>query len=569
MTAADPLLANIVSRSNAIQPMLGHCAFHLRNLSTEHVLSLMIFRVLPFTLAALLNTQTLAQSLIPSNWDPALAGDVVMERLINTSAPRVKGTHDAEFICVGDRAYLVTEANDQRAGESSAWPFIYVTMSIVNLKTLEVEKVIDFARSEQVFENETLPFGQCFVPRILQKDAKTLRCYFTSQDPGKRQSQMWYIDFDLEHAAFKNRIYRAKLKTAAGTFDMQPQYFHADAAAQGFRRPARDAGLFIFDSFKQFDGKTYVALNNFQVGQNALALLHDDLVTFEVLGHYNEPQSQQLSESAVNRLPDGTWMAICRNDKGNYHFTTSSDGRAWATGKEMPFVPNGSNSKPNFDKFGGVYYLGWQDAKLINGDRRTIFNLDISRDGKTWERKYRFETPHSFQYLTLHEHQGTIWLSVTQGKLKDRIMFGKLEDLGQFESQAGRKRIAWPVPLRADQGIMKRGEKLFTDREYIIHEMPTEVNGLLFHRTSIEKLDVEVTKPGTLYALTPTIRPKAASQHDSLLQAGFVKVEVPEVQLFPGGINRVSLYRKEVKSGESLKFSKMVLLISGGAHVKE
>lgn len=501
--------------------------------------------------------------IVPAKWDPALAGDIVMQRLINTCAPRVKGTHDAEFLCVGDRAYVVTESNDLREGESSVWPFIYVTMSIVNLKTLEVEKIIDFARSEQAFENETLPFGQCFVPRIIQKDAKTLRCYFTSQDPGKRQAQMWYIDFDVQRAEFENRIFRAKIKTAAGTFDMQPQYFHADAAAQGFRRPARDAGLFIFDSFKQFDGKTYVALNNFQVGQNALALLHDDLVTFEVIGHYNEPQSQQLSESAVNRLPDGTWMAICRNDKGNYHFTTSQDGRKWAVGRELPFVSNGSNSKPTFDKFGGVYYLGWQDATQIGGKRRTMFNLDVSRDGQTWERKYRFETPHSFQYPTLHEHQGAIWLSVTQGPLKDRIMFGKLEDLGQFESQAGKKRIVWPVQPQDEGAVMKPGVKLFTDREYVIDQLPEQVFALPFLRGSIAKMDVEVTRPGTLYALTPSPRPQAATQEKALQSAGFTKVDAPEVQLFPGEINRVVLYRKEVRAGEQLHFKKLVLLVTG------
>jgi hypothetical protein len=501
--------------------------------------------------------------IVPAKWDSALAGDIVMQRLVNTSAPRVKGTHDAEFLCVGDRAYVVTESNDLRAGESSAWPFIYVTMSIVNLKTLEVEKIIDFARSEQAFENETLPFGQCFVPRIIQKDAKTLCCYFTSQDPGKRQAQMWYIDFDLQRAEFENRIFRARLKTAAGTFDMQPQYFHADAAAQGFRRPARDAGLFIFDSFKQFDGKTYVALNNFQVGQNALALLHDDLVTFEVLGHYNEPQSQQLSESAVNRLPGGTWMAICRNDKGNYHFTTSQDGHAWTVGRELPFVSNGSNSKPTFDKFGGVYYLGWQDATQIGGQRRTMFNLDVSRDGQTWERKYRFETPHSFQYPTFHEHQGVIWLSVTQGPLKDRIMFGKLEDLGQFEPQAGKKRIVWPAPPPEEGAVMKPGVKLFKDREYAIEALPEQISGLPFLRTVIEKIDVEVTKPGTLYALTPSPRPQAASQETALQSAGFAKVDTSEVQLFPGEINRVSLFRKEVRAGEQLHFKKLVLLVTG------
>jgi hypothetical protein len=369
--------------------------------------------------------------LLPAGWDAKAAGDKVMAGLVNISAPQVKGAHDAEFVCVGERAYVVAEANDVKPGESAGWPFIYSTMSVVNLRSLAVEKVLDFARGEQRFENETLPAGACFVPRILEKDARTLRCYFTSEAPRKRQSQMWYRDFDLAAAEFAPTIHRAKLKTRAGTFDFQPQYFHADAAAQGFSKPAADSSFFIFDPFKKFGGKTYVALNNFTGKQNALALLHDDLVTFEVLGHYNEPQAEQLSESAVNRLPDGTWMAICRNDKGNYHFTTSKDGRTWSVGEPRPNVPNGANSKPTFDKFGGVYYLGWQEATRINNVGRSVFNLDVSRDAKTWERKYRFESEHSFQYPAFHEHEGVIWLSVTQGDTdpsrKERIMFGRLE----------------------------------------------------------------------------------------------------------------------------------------------
>ena len=505
--------------------------------------------------------------IVPAKWDPALAGDIVMQRLLNTSAPRVKGAHDAEFACVGERAYIVTEANDVRAGESAGWPEIYATLSIVNLKTLALEKVIDFARGERRFENETLPVGACFVPRILQKDANTLRCYFTSEDPGKRQSQMWYRDFDLKSGDFMPTIHKAKLKTAAGTFDFQPQYFHADAAAQGFAKQALDSSFFIFDSFKQFDGKTYVALNNFGGKQNALARVSEDLVTFEVLGHFNEPQQEALSESAVNRLPDGTWMAICRNDKGNYHFSTSADGKTWGVGKPLPIVPNGANSKPTFDKFGGVYYLGWQESTRIQGVGRSVFNVDVSRDGKTWERKYRFETPRSFQYPTFHEHQGAIWLVVTQGdkdaSRKERIMFGKLEDLGQFEPQAGQKRIVWPVPPPEEAAVMKTGVKLFTDRDYVIEALFEQLSGLPFLRTGIEKVDVEITKPGTLYALTPSPRPHAASQEAALASAGFTKMDAPEVQLFPGEINRVSLYRKEVKAGEQLHFKKLVLLISG------
>ena len=371
--------------------------------------------------------------LVPSDWNPKHAADHVMTRLITVTAPEVKGAHDADMVLVGSRAYIVAMVNDVKPGENAEWPEIYTTLSIVNLNSLKVEKIIPFARSEQAFENTTLPVGACFVPRIIQKDAKTLRCYFASEQPGKRQAQMWFRDFDLATGAFETRIHKAQLKTSAGVFDMQPQYFHADAAAHGFLKPAKDFGLYIIDSFKTFEGVRYAVVNNFASKQNALALVHDDLATFEIIGHYNEPQSVHLSESAVQRLPDGTWMAICRQDggNGNYHFTTSKDGRTWSVGKELSFVPNGANSKPTFDKFGGVYHLGWQESTRIEGVGRSVFNIDSSRDGKTWERKYRFETPQSFQYPTFREHNGAIWLCVTQGDTspsrKERIMFGKLE----------------------------------------------------------------------------------------------------------------------------------------------
>lgn len=523
----------------------------------------MLFRL--FAISVFFCGPIAAQSLLPANWDAALAGDRVLRRLVNTSAPQVKGAHDAEFVCVGRRAYVVAEANDEKAGESAGWPFIYATLSIVNLDSLQVERQIDFAKSGQKFENETLPVGACFVPRLIQKDAGTLRGYFTSEDPGKRPSQLWYRDFDLQRGKFLPTIHRAKLKTAAGTFDFQPQFFHADAAAQGFAKPAVDHAFFLFDSFKRFDGRLFVALNNFAGKQNALALVHDDLATFEVLGHYNEPQSEQLSESAVNRLPDGTWMAICRNDRGNYHFTTSADGRTWSVGRPMPHVPNGANSKPTFDRFGGVYHLGWQEATRIQEVGRSVFNVDVSRDGVTWERKYRFETPQSFQYPTFHEHEGTIWLCVTQGDTsdsrKERILFGRLEAVGEFEPQTGQQRIQWPAPPPPAPAFLKPGVKLFTDRNYVIDELPVAIQGLPFYRTSIEKTDVIVTQTGTLFALTPTVRPRAASQEEALRQAGFTKVEVPEVQLFPGEINRVSLYRKAVRQGERFRFKKLVLLV--------
>jgi hypothetical protein len=81
----------------------------------------------------------------------------------------------------------------------------------------------------------------------------------------------------------------------------------------------------------------------------------------------------------------------------------------------------------------GIYYLGWQEAAQINGVHRSVFNVDVSRNGKKWVRKYRFESAKSFQYPTFCEHEGTIYLAVTQGDYsgsrKERFMFGRLESL--------------------------------------------------------------------------------------------------------------------------------------------
>lgn len=367
-------------------------------------------------------------NILPSDWNPLQEGSQVLNKLISVTASQVRGAHDAEMVLVGDRAYVVAEVNDLRAGEHPAWPFIYIVMSVVNLETLQVESTINVARSDQAFDNETLPYGSCFVPRIIQKDEQTLRCFFASENPGIRQSQTWYMDFDLTTQSFTDRIFKAKIQTSEGVFDMQPRYFYDDAAKGGLKYPKRDHGLYIFDSFKVFDGKTYVAINNYPGRQNALAVLNEEMDTFEVVGHFNEPQKMRLSESSVNRLPDGTWMAILRQNGGNYVFSTSQDGKVWGQADYRDFVLNGGASKPTFDRFNGVYYLGWQESTVIDGVDRSVFNIDVSRDGVDWERKYRFETAQSFQYPTFKEHNGSIWLCVTQGK-KERIMFGKLEDI--------------------------------------------------------------------------------------------------------------------------------------------
>ena len=372
-------------------------------------------------------------SLLPAGWDAKAAGDKVMAGLFKVTGPAVKGAHDAHFAIVGDRAYVVTEVNDRQAGEAAQWPFVYATLSIVDLRNDRLLDVMTIARSEQAFANETLPVGACFVPRIKQVGPQTLRCWFASEQPGKRQSQTYYRDFDLTTLTFEAKVHRMKLTTSDGTFDLQPKHLHADAAKQGFQRKPVDAGLYLFDNFKEFDGKTYLAINNYLGAQQALCTLNAAADTLTVVGHFNGPGGPALTEPAVNRLPDGTWLAICRKENGdhNYWFCESTDGKTWTAGGEKPFVKLGAGSKPTFDKFNGLYYLGWQERTQVDKVSRSVFNLDVSKDGKHWVRKYRFETTKSFQYPTFVEANGQVWFCVTQGdsdpSRKERIMFGRLE----------------------------------------------------------------------------------------------------------------------------------------------
>jgi predicted neuraminidase len=374
-------------------------------------------------------------NLLPSDWDPVQAGERVLADLNNICLSRVKGAHDSDFVIIDGRAYVVYMANDVQPGENPNWAFVYNALSVVDVATGAVESTETFAASGMKFANEALPEGACFVPRVLRKDATTLRCFFASEDPGNRQSQTWYRDFDLATGCFAPDIHRAEIETGGGVFPMRPQVLYRDAAARGFQHRALDYGLYPIDGFKHFDGRIYAVLNNFPGKQNAWSVLNDSLDRFTVLGHYFEPLDAQLSESAVNRLPDGSWLAISRQDGRdcNYMFATSADGCTWSPHECRDHVVNGTNSKPIFECYNGTYYLGWNEATRIDGAFRSVFNLDVSRDGKSWQRKYRFETSNSFQYPTLCEWDGTIYLSVTQGdhsdSRKERIMFGKLEDV--------------------------------------------------------------------------------------------------------------------------------------------
>jgi len=117
--------------------------------------------------------------------------------------------------------------------------------------------------------------------------------------------------------------------------------------------------------------------------------------------------------------------------------------------------------------------------------------------------------------------------------------------------------------------VLKKGERLFTDREYVLAEEPALLKGESFLRHSIDGVRVRCTQPGTIMALTPPNVKHATSQRDILIAYGFEQLNEPDsFQLFGANAHeRVNIYRKTLRVGETLRLGKWCVLL-GYADVK-
>ena len=364
----------------------------------------------------------------------------VMNGMVRVTGECVRGAHDAQMVIVDGFSYVVYEANDVRPGEG-AWPFIYSAMSVVDAAAGRVTAIHRIAGPGQRFANAQLKPGRCFVPRVLVKDERTLRCFFWSIDEGHRETESWYRDYDPVSGVFSSCVFPLFMETETGRVPLTPSAFYKGAREKGFRKPLRQDGPYLFDADKVIDGRRYAMLNIFTGQLNALAAFNDDLDAVRVLSYIFDPQDEALSEAAVEKTPDGRWTAILRNDGGdrNYRFAVSPDGVHWTAAEERPFVMNGSNSKPFLYRFGNVYCLGWQEKP-----DRSRFNIDVSADFVNWTRMFSFDDEDfSLQYPSLAVWNGTVYLCAThchpgtEGDRREAIWFGRLCALSDMEKTAG------------------------------------------------------------------------------------------------------------------------------------
>lgn len=119
----------------------------------------------------------------------------------------------------------------------------------------------------------------------------------------------------------------------------------------------------------------------------------------------------------------------------------------------------------------------------------------------------------------------------------------------------------------AQTSTVKAGAAIFTNRPYVFETFPDELVGLAFVHADIEaSFEVEVVKDGILQALTAAPETKAKhGQSQSLTEQGFAEAaDGIRYQLFGSSpADRVCLYQKTVRAGESYTFHRWTVLAAG------
>ena len=180
---------------------------------------------------------------------------------------------------------------------------------------------------------------------------------------------------------------------------MQPAAFYRDAMAQGFTGREKDFGLYQIDSS-----------NSSTAGSIACSITrHMCQTRWDCSTRPGTPS--RCSATSTHRPCSGSpkpQSTACLTGRGwrsareggtQLHVHAKQRRRTWSANQYRDIVTGGCSSKPSFDRFNGVYYLGWQKATRIGGVSRSVFNIEVSRNGATLAaQKYRFETEKSFQY---------------------------------------------------------------------------------------------------------------------------------------------------------------------------
>ena len=126
---------------------------------------------------------------------------------------------------------------------------------------------------------------------------------------------------------------------------------------------------------------------------------------------------------------------------------------------------------------------------------------------------------------------------------------------------AGKSAELKPVHEGETAEAFENGAKLFTDRDYVVENLPDLFKAKKFVRASIDGTVVEVTADGIVFVITPLPNRNKDSVAAQLGEQGFEKVAQPEFRLFGTNANICTTFQKKVQAGDKITMAKWGVLI--------
>ncbi len=120
--------------------------------------------------------------------------------------------------------------------------------------------------------------------------------------------------------------------------------------------------------------------------------------------------------------------------------------------------------------------------------------------------------------------------------------------------------------LVGENGLLKEGATIFSDRDYRFHSLPDQLNGKRFIKSSIDGVKAVCDKSGYVYVITPLKGRNADSLESFLMKSGFEKCAVKEFVLFlidgkEGPSRACSVFQKHVNKSEMLELAKWGIIV--------
>ncbi len=323
-------------------------------------------------------------------------------------------------------------------------------------------------------------------------------------------------------------------------------------------------------------------------GSNVIA--STDLgATWSYRGGVDIPERRCDEHMLVERRDGALWMLV-RTTYGIGESFSHDQGRTWSQGRQswIPHVPAARFF---------IRRLASGNLLLVkhsppDGRTRSHLTAYLSEDdGRTWEGGLLLDDRSGVSYpdgtqgedgtiyviydFARHAEKQILMATFTEADVLSREAASERARLRVLVNQATGQRE--PEVLRlatnADAAPLTRepaarlaldagqewatlavGEKLFTNREYTLDDLPEELAGTRFVRGPIERTAATVEADGVVWVLTPRPERNDDTLELALLRQGFERARVREFILFRASpANAVTLFQKRCSAGERIE----------------